>query len=498
MALAATASADAARVGAAVDDDRPGVGREQAASTSPRSAAQLSVAAGQEPEPSARATSSRRARPAAPRAGGQPVGEPGVSGSASPSAAGASPARSTSSAPPAGAAEQQRERGGDDGGARAAFRRPARDEHRSLPMGAARRGRGGKHRGKRSGAMRCLGRRRPRVGDRRHRDKGSNRPRDAPATLGRGRPADRGSDRVAAFFDLDKTVIAKASMVAFGRPLLRAGITRWLLLRAVWSQLIFHISAPRREACASSASRRCASPGWDQAEISTIVRDTLIEVIEPIVYDEALELIREHQRRATRLHHLGVTRGDRRSARSAPRGRRGDRHPGRARRRGSLHREIDFYAYGPYKAEAIHEVAELEGIDLERSYAYSDSVTDLPMLEVVGHPVAVNPDRDLARVAEDREWRSASSASRAAADRVPMPPPAWPRGWPPAASVVVLGAGGGAAMVGGRRRRHRAPRLRHGVQRAHSAVRSVLELLTANAARAARRGARGASSWPAA
>ena len=66
--------------------------------------------------------------------------------------------------------------------------------------------------------------------------------------------------------------------------------------------------------------------------------------------------------------------------------------------------EMEFYAYGPFKAEAMRELAEAEGIDLEESSAYSDSYTDLPMLEAVGHPVAVNPDRLLAKVAKEREW----------------------------------------------------------------------------------------------
>ena len=66
--------------------------------------------------------------------------------------------------------------------------------------------------------------------------------------------------------------------------------------------------------------------------------------------------------------------------------------------------ELEFYAFGEGKAEAIRELAGRVGIDLERSYAYSDSITDLPMLEAVGHPVAVNADKELRKVAEDRGW----------------------------------------------------------------------------------------------
>ena len=66
--------------------------------------------------------------------------------------------------------------------------------------------------------------------------------------------------------------------------------------------------------------------------------------------------------------------------------------------------EVEYYAYGPTKAEAIKELAESEGYDLARCYAYSDSATDVPMLESVGHPYAVNPDRALRREAVAREW----------------------------------------------------------------------------------------------
>ena len=59
---------------------------------------------------------------------------------------------------------------------------------------------------------------------------------------------------------------------------------------------------------------------------------------------------------------------------------------------------------GEGKVEAINEIVERDGIDLENSYAYSDSSTDLPMMEMVGNPVAVNPEKELRKVAEEREW----------------------------------------------------------------------------------------------
>ena len=66
--------------------------------------------------------------------------------------------------------------------------------------------------------------------------------------------------------------------------------------------------------------------------------------------------------------------------------------------------EIETYVYGPAKAEAVRALAAAEGYDLARSFAYCDSITDLPMLEAVGHPSAVNPDKALRKVALERGW----------------------------------------------------------------------------------------------
>ncbi len=66
--------------------------------------------------------------------------------------------------------------------------------------------------------------------------------------------------------------------------------------------------------------------------------------------------------------------------------------------------EVEFYCYAEGKVAAIEKLAASEGYDLARCYAYSDSVTDLPMLSAVGHPTAVNPDRNLRREAVAKGW----------------------------------------------------------------------------------------------
>ncbi len=169
------------------------------------------------------------------------------------------------------------------------------------------------------------------------------------------------------------------------------------------------------------------------------MRETLDQVITPVIYAEALELIEEHKRAGRKTviissspietveaigEHLGVDDVIASRARIGADG----RYTG----------ELEFYAYGPHKAEAIREMAVREGIDLARSYGYSDSITDLPMLELVGNPVAVNPDKELARVARDREWETVTfERPIRLRDRVPVPP----RG-------PTIAAGGALAAVG--------------------------------------------------
>jgi phosphoserine phosphatase len=84
--------------------------------------------------------------------------------------------------------------------------------------------------------------------------------------------------------------------------------------------------------------------------------------------------------------------------------------------------DIAFYCYGEGKAQAIRELAAREGYLLEHSYAYSDSITDLPMLDLVGHATAVNPDRALRKEATTRGWPVLTfSKPVSLRDRIPAP-----------------------------------------------------------------------------
>lgn len=229
----------------------------------------------------------------------------------------------------------------------------------------------------------------------------------------------------AAFFDLDKTVIAKASMVAFGRPLMHEGLVRRrTVLRALYGQLVYmHLGASEQKLERMRESVLRLTKGWDQARIREIVRETLEEIVEPIIYAEALELIEAHRAAGRRVfivsaspEEIVVPLGEFLGVDEAIASR------AKVDENGRYTGEMERYAYGPFKADVMREIAAAEGIDLTASYAYSDSYTDAPMLEAVGHPVAVNPDRVLLKLAREREWEVRTFVRPVRLrDRMPVP-----------------------------------------------------------------------------
>ncbi|MEU9794106.1 HAD family hydrolase [Streptomyces sparsogenes] len=212
--------------------------------------------------------------------------------------------------------------------------------------------------------------------------------------------------RTAAFFDLDKTVIAKSSTLTFSKSFYQGGlINRRAVLRTAYAQFVFlaggadHEQMERMREYLSALCR-----GWNVQQVREIVAETLHDLIDPIIYDEAASLIEEHHAAgrdvvivstsgAEVVEPIGELLGADRVVATRM-----------VVEDGVFTGEVEYYAYGPTKAEAIAELAESEGYDLSRCYAYSDSNTDLPMLESVGHPHAVNPDRALRREAAARGW----------------------------------------------------------------------------------------------
>jgi len=256
----------------------------------------------------------------------------------------------------------------------------------------------------------------------------------------------------AAFFDLDKTIIAKSSTLAFSKPFQAGGlISRRAVLRSAYAQFMYLVGGAdhdQMEKMRQFMSQLCA--GWDVATVQDIVAETLHGIVEPLVYDEAVSLIEEH-RLAGRDIVIVSTSG---TEVVGPIGEMLGADRVVATRMdvvdGKYTGQIAYYAYAEEKARAIRELADVVGYDLAGSYAYSDSVTDEPMLAAVGHPYAVNPDRELRRIAVSRGWPVLVFVRPVALrSRVPLPTR------PTLAALAVGGAAaiGGVLWAGARRRR---------------------------------------------
>jgi HAD superfamily hydrolase (TIGR01490 family) len=211
----------------------------------------------------------------------------------------------------------------------------------------------------------------------------------------------------AAFFDVDRTLLRGSSLLALARPLRRAGlISTRLTARALARQLRFGargMSNPEIEAAVASLSD--VIRGLDAGEVRRITDASLADVVLPRIYEEARRLLGFHQRRGDRIFLVSASPHELVDGLGALLGADGvvatdaeivdGRYTGRIKR----------LAHGTAKADAVRELATRFGIDLAASSAYGDSLSDLPMLELVGHPVAVNADRRLAVIAAARGWR---------------------------------------------------------------------------------------------
>jgi HAD superfamily hydrolase (TIGR01490 family) len=216
----------------------------------------------------------------------------------------------------------------------------------------------------------------------------------------------RETERGAAFFDLDRTLMAGSSAFQFGRAAYKAGlVSRRRLAADAWENLLFRLRGSTDEG--TDALRLRISEllsGVRVRDLQRLAPDVLAGVL-PRLYPRMLAIAYEHQdagrpvfictaasQEMAELIAIVLT------------------FDGAV---GSVSEVVDGQytgrAGGPFtyregKAQAIRELAAREDIDLAASYAYSDSESDLPMLRAVGHPVAVNPDSVLARVAREKDW----------------------------------------------------------------------------------------------
>ena len=212
--------------------------------------------------------------------------------------------------------------------------------------------------------------------------------------------------RTAAFFDLDRTLLKRSSALALAGSFRDRGlIGRGQLARAAAWQLLFVARGASAEAVRrASEDGLMILKGFPVAELRRLVADAMEPVLKPLVYLDPLQLVARHREAGEPVYIVSATLQeivDELARELAFDGAIGSRceivdgvYTGRATRP----------AHGAAKAAALRELAAEEGLDLAGSTAYSDSHTDLPFLEAVGKPVAVNPDRALRRIAEERDW----------------------------------------------------------------------------------------------
>ena len=216
----------------------------------------------------------------------------------------------------------------------------------------------------------------------------------------------RPDEKGAAFFDLDRTLIAGSSAFQFGRAAYRAGLlTRRQLAEDAWENIRFRLRGST-DAGTDALRERIGQmlEGVRVRQLQRLAPDVLAGVL-PRLYPKMLEIAYEHQDAGRPIFICTAASQEMAELMAIVL-----TFDGAV---GSVAEVVDGHytgrAGGPFtyregKAEAIRELAAREGIDIAASWAYSDSESDLPMLRLVGNPVAVNPDAQLGRVARAEGW----------------------------------------------------------------------------------------------
>ena len=210
----------------------------------------------------------------------------------------------------------------------------------------------------------------------------------------------------AAFFDLDRTLLRRSSALALAGSFRERGlISRWQLAKAAAWQLLFVLRGASHKAVRNAAEDGLiVLRGFRPEQMRELVADAMEPILRPLVYAEALQLIEQHRERGEPVYIVSATLQEIVQAIADDLGFDGalgtvcevvdGAYTGKAVR--ALHAEN--------KAACVREFAQSRGYELTACTAYSDSHTDIPFLEAVGHAVAVNPDRGLRRVAAERGW----------------------------------------------------------------------------------------------
>jgi HAD superfamily hydrolase (TIGR01490 family) len=210
----------------------------------------------------------------------------------------------------------------------------------------------------------------------------------------------------AAFFDLDRTLMAGSSAYHFGRAMYKAGqMSRRQIARDAIDQLRFRLKGASDAAVNVLLDRVLAGiKGQRVRDLQRMVPDMLAGVL-PRVYPQMLDVVRSHQDAGRPCYIATAASQPAAEVLAAALMMDGAMGTRWEVEDGVYTGRLDGpFAYGEGKAQRLREFAAERDVDLARSWAYTDAASDLPMLEAVGHPVAVNPDAELAEVAKREGW----------------------------------------------------------------------------------------------
>jgi HAD superfamily hydrolase (TIGR01490 family) len=210
--------------------------------------------------------------------------------------------------------------------------------------------------------------------------------------------------RIAALFDVDKTILARNSGRLYLQDLYERGeVDAWTVLRNLASYLSYKLNRLDVDRWAERALARLAGRG--EPELMAEAQRFFEARVRPLIYPEAEQRVRWHLDRG---HVVALVTASSRYVVEPLAAHLGVKH--------ALCSELEVHegrltgrispplCFGPGKVARLRALIEAEDIDLVRSWCYTDSLSDLPLLELVGYPVAVNPDPGLYREARRRRW----------------------------------------------------------------------------------------------
>ena len=257
-----------------------------------------------------------------------------------------------------------------------------------------------------------------------------------------------GDDKAAAFFDLDNTVMQGASLFHFGRGLYKRKFFETRdLARFAWQQAWFRLAGIEDPEHMQEARDSALSivQGHRVSELMSIGEEIYDEYMAERIWPGTRALAQAHLDAGQKVWLVTAAPVEIAGVIA--------RRLGLTGALGTVAESVDgVYTgklvgeplHGPAKAEAVRALASAEGLDLNRCAAYSDSHNDIPMLSLVGHPYAINPDAKLRRHARNLDWRLRDYRTGRKAAKV---------GIPAAAGVGAVAGGTAAAIALHRRRR---------------------------------------------